>query len=146
MPTSCMTRSIRIEPISLDHGAVELNNQPAHSVRLIKVIDTSVPAAPPSVTASVPTHAKAGEQLRFSSVAATDQVPALSYHWDFGDGVVADGPSLTHTYTKTGTFNVRLAVDGLDGVAWQKGFSIVVRGTLRLMPPQRYTGSTVPLP
>lgn len=124
--------------LSLTGGAIELKNQETHSVRLIKIIDSSVPAAPPSVNASVPAHARVGEQVRFSSVANRNQVPALSCRWDFGDGVETDGATPTHTYTRTGSYKIQLRVDGLDGVAWQNSYSIVVADTAKIMPPQRY--------
>jgi hypothetical protein len=127
-------------PAALNNGTIQLDGQPAHSVRLIKIIDTSIAAAAPSVTATVPANAKANEQLVFSSVAAKDGVPALAYHWDFGDGVTDDGARLTHAYTDTGSYNVQLAVDGVDGVTWRKSFSVTVQGTLKPMPPQRYVG------
>jgi alpha-galactosidase len=125
-------------PVALNNRTIQLDGQPAHSVRLIKIIDTSIAAAAPSVTATVPANAKANEQLLFSGSAAKDGVPALAYHWDFGDGVTDEGARLTHAYTNTGSYNVQLAVDGVDGVTWRKSFPVIVRGTLKPMPPQRY--------
>jgi len=35
----------------------------------------------------------------------------LTYHWDFGDGTTADGPStIEHTYTKVGDYGIAVAV------------------------------------
>ncbi len=73
-------------PLEMTDGTIQLDGQPAHSVRLMKIIDTSISPAAPSITASVPSHAKAGQQLQFSGVASKGGVPALAYHWDFGDG------------------------------------------------------------
>jgi PKD repeat protein len=39
----------------------------------------------------------------------------VSYDWDFGDGVVAAGPTATHTYAAIGTFTARLTVTDNDG-------------------------------
>lgn len=125
-------------PVALDNGTIRLNGQLPHSVRLIKIIDASIPAAAPSITATVPTNAKVNQQLLFSSVAAKDGTPALAYHWDFGDGVLENGATLVHTYTETGTYPVVLMVEGIDGLAWQKSFSVTVQGILNLSPPQRY--------
>ncbi len=40
---------------------------------------------------------------------------ALTYHWDFGDGTKANGSAVTHTYTKTGTYDLKLTVSSADG-------------------------------
>ena len=127
-------------PQVMDHQILRLDNQPAHSVRLIKIIDTSIPAAKPSITYQVPSQAKIGEELQLSSEASKDGVPALAYHWDFGDGVVADGASLTHTYTAAGTYKVKFIAKGLDGIAAEKTFSIAVSGVVVLPAPRRYAG------
>ena len=34
----------------------------------------------------------------------------LTYHWDFGDGVTAEGVRVEHTYTQGGSYRVRLTV------------------------------------
>jgi alpha-galactosidase len=126
------------QPLALDHETLHLDNQPAHSVKLIKIIDPSIPAAAPSIAFQVPSQAKIGEEVEFSSVASKDGVPALAYHWDFGDGVTADGATLIHTYTAGGNYTVKFTAVGLDGKSAEKVFSIVVSGALNLPPPRRY--------
>jgi PKD repeat protein len=42
--------------------------------------------------------------------AATPHDPALSYHWDFGDGTTATGQAISHTFTSPGAYFVRLSV------------------------------------
>jgi alpha-galactosidase len=125
------------ETVTLDDGAVRLENQPPQSVRVIKLIDTSVAAAAPTVTAQVPTAANAGETIiltAFSTLSAQGDaggVPAVAFHWDFGDGTSADSPKVSHAYTRAGEFTIRLTVDGVDGVPAQKSFSVKVTGNLR---------------
>jgi len=128
------------QPIGIpDRETIRLENQPAHSVRLIKIIDHSIPAAAPSIAFQVPSQAKIGEEIEFSSVASKDGVPALANHWDFGDGVAADGAVLTHTYTAAGNYTVRFAAEGLDGKSAEKAFSIAISGQVVLPAPRRYT-------
>ncbi|MGH9761381.1 MAG: PKD domain-containing protein, partial [Blastocatellia bacterium] len=127
------------QSVVLHGGSLRLDNQPARSVRLIKIVDTSIDAAAPSVTAHVPDRAKIGESIKFFSQATADGVPAVGYQWDFGDGIVADGAAVTHAYTYGGTFSVKLKADGVDGIPAEKKFSIVVSGETKMSPPRRYT-------
>lgn len=41
----------------------------------------------------------------------------LNFHWDFGDGVQADGVQVYHTYIKAGTYSVRLRVRDGSGTS-----------------------------
>jgi PKD repeat protein len=119
------------ETVRLEGGAVRLENQPPQSARVIKVIDTSVAAAAPSATAQVPTAAIAGETITFSAQAEAGGVPAVAYHWDFGDGTSVDSPKASHAFTIAGEFAIHLTVDGVDGIPAQKNFSIKVTGNLK---------------
>jgi len=123
----------------MDHETLRLANQPAHSVKVIKIIDTSIPMAAPSIAIQVPSQAKTGEEIEFSSTVSKDGAPALAYHWDFGDGVVADGAILTHAYTAAGNYTVRFTAEGLDGDPAQKTVSIAVSGSVILPAPRRYS-------
>ncbi|MGC1450576.1 MAG: PKD domain-containing protein [Candidatus Sulfotelmatobacter sp.] len=119
------------ETVTLGGGAMELENQPPQSVRVIKLIDTSVAAAAPTVTAQVPAGTNTGETINLSAQAEAGGVPAVAYHWDFGDGTSADSPKASHAYTRAGEFTIRLTVDGVDGVPAQKNFSVKVTGNLK---------------
>ena len=122
------------ETAALADGAVRLENQPPQSVRMIKLIDKSVAAAAPTVTAQVPAAANAGETITLSARSAQAEaggVPAVAYHWDFGDGTSANSPTVSHAYTRAGEFTIRLTVDGVDGVPAHQNFSVQVTGNLR---------------
>jgi alpha-galactosidase len=122
------------ETVALVDGAVRLENQPPQSVRVIKLIDESIAAAAPTVTAKVPATANTGETIFFSALSAQAEaggVPAVAYHWDFGDGTSADRAKVFHAYTSAGDFTIRLTVDGVDGVPAQKNFSVKVTGNLK---------------
>ncbi|MFZ0951040.1 MAG: PKD domain-containing protein [Candidatus Sulfotelmatobacter sp.] len=124
--------------LAMDHETLRLDNQPAHSVKLIKIIDASIPPAAPSIAFKVPSQAKIGEEVEFSSATSKDGVPALACHWDFGDEVTANGSTLTHAYTAAGKYTVQFIAEGLDGKSAEKTFSIEVSGTMNLPPPRRY--------
>ena len=127
------------KPVAIQAGRLVIAHQPPHSVRLIKIIDTSVPAAAPSVTADVPKPAQAGEVIHLR---AADGVPTFSYHWDFGGGTTASGEAVSHTFTRAADYNVKLTVDGVDGIPAEKSFTIAVQGTLKtafhLLENRRY--------
>ena len=125
--------------IILHSGEIRVEAQAPHSVRLIKMIDDSIPAQAPSIAVTAPARGAVGAPLHFSaSPREKGGVPPLSYHWEFGDGVVADGANATHTYTRAGSYQVGLTVDGVDGVPYRNTSSVVVNGTQTLPPPQRY--------
>lgn len=117
-------------PISLERAELRLLDQPPHSVKVIKLIDSAVPAAAPTIMGHVPSEASMAIAIKLSSQAEPAGVPALAYHWDFGDGTAAGGPQVTHTYTTNGDFTVRLTVEGLDGLPAQQSFPVKVTGTL----------------
>jgi hypothetical protein len=112
--------------------------QPAHSVRMIKIVDEAAPAAAPSLTLEVPDHAKIDEELKLSCIADPNGVPALAYRWDFGDGTTEQSRQVQHTYTKAGNYTVRLVVEGVEGVPAEKQAAISVNGNITIAPPSRY--------
>jgi hypothetical protein len=122
---------------ALEGGAVRLQNQPPQSAVVIKLVDTGVAKAAPTVTARVPSQSKAGETIAFSAQADPDGVPALGYHWDFGDGTISEGAKVSHCYTRASDFTVRLTVDGPDDVPYEQSFSVGVTGQLKPTPQLR---------
>jgi hypothetical protein len=117
-------------------------SQLAHSVQVLKIIDTTIPARPPLVHTSHPSVAKAGETVSFSATAANPSDPVLSYQWDFGDGVSLKGHQVTHAYTHEGNYAVKLTALGLDGLSAVDSSQLQVSGAIatRFVPKanQRY--------
>jgi alpha-galactosidase len=127
------------------HPSVEKDSihieQPAHSVKVIKIIDTSVPAAPPSVSIQAPTTSKVSEDFSLFCNVDAAGVPALRFLWDFGDGTTQDGRQVRHAYTTPGQFSIRLVVEGVDGISAEKSATVSVRENVVLSPPSRYKPS-----
>jgi hypothetical protein len=121
----------------VEGGAIRIENQTPQSAVVIKLVDTAIAKAAPTVTAQVPSQSKAGETIALSAQSDPGDVPALGYHWDFGDGTVAEGSNVSHCYTRAGDFTVRLTVDGPDDVPYEKKFSIEVTGELKPTPQLR---------
>jgi hypothetical protein len=132
------------EGVPLQGGTLEIADQPAHSVRLIKLVDDSVPAAAPQVTIQAPASASAGQSIALSATLGSNSVPVLSYRWDFGDGTEAAGRSVSHTYTLAGSYTGSLTAKGIDGLSAHESFSITTAGTVRahydLSRNRRYAG------
>jgi alpha-galactosidase len=121
-------------PVPLMGSAEQIENQAPESVRVIKIIDNSLSPSAPTITADVPSVARAGETFPLSAQTEPSGVPAVSYLWDFGDGTSADGPKASHTYTRAANFTVRLTVQGIDGLPAVQSFSVKVTGNLRAYP------------
>jgi alpha-galactosidase len=115
-------------------GTVRIESQTPESVRVIKIVDNSVSASAPVITAKVPAVAKAGETFSLSAQAETTGVPAIDYRWDFGDGTSADGPHVSHTYTRAANFTIHLTAQGIDGLPAEQSFIVKVTGDLRAYP------------
>jgi alpha-galactosidase len=124
-------------PMPLASGALRIQNQLPESVRVIKLIDANIPAAAPTVQAQVPSAANAGETIHIVAQTEASGVPAVCYHWDFGDGTGASGPQVSHSYTRAAQFTIRLTVDGIAGVPAVLNFPINVTGTLTAFPTLR---------
>jgi alpha-galactosidase len=120
--------------VSLAGGVVRIESQAPESVKVIKLIDSTIPPTAPTVKVQPPSSANAGDTIRLSVPTESVGVPAIAYHWDFGDGISADGPQVSHAYTRAGQFTIRLTVDGVDSVPAVQVFPIQVTGTLKAFP------------
>jgi PKD repeat protein len=71
----------------------------------------SVGNEPPVAFAIVPATAFPGEILTFDGSGSSDPDGRITaWHWTFGDGTEREGEVVTHAYTATGTYAVRLTV------------------------------------
>jgi len=103
--------------------------QPQHSVRIFKIVNTGMAAQPPAVTANVASSGKAGEAIVFQA-ASDENNPALSYSWEFGDGVTLDGAKIAHAYTHAGTYTVRLKATGFAPMPNVQTFPVTITGSI----------------
>jgi PKD repeat protein/uncharacterized protein YraI len=67
---------------------------------------------PPQAVISGPTEAQVGQQVVFSAQnsGVAEGSHLTTFDWDLGDGTVAQGVDVTHTYTNPGDYQVTLAV------------------------------------
>jgi PKD repeat protein len=94
---------------------------------MLKIVDTSIPAAAPAVTLAAPENGTVAEAVAFSAAADS----GLSYLWKFGDGTTGAGAKANHTYTHAGDFTVELAVEGVDGLTARKTAHIRITGEIK---------------
>jgi hypothetical protein len=97
---------------------------------VLKIVDTSVPAQAPQVNADHPSSADAGKAVTFTASASDSGSPAVSYEWDFGDGVSAEGPQVRHAYTHAGDFVVTVHGKGVDDLTGESQFHLTVSGAI----------------
>jgi hypothetical protein len=125
------------ESLAVNNRSLLIPDQAPDSVRVIKIVDTNVPPAAPTITLRAPSTVNTGELFNASAQADPGGVPALRYHWDFGDGTSSDAAKVSHAYTREGVFTLRLTVEGVDGVPAQTDFDLRVSGLLPILPELR---------
>jgi alpha-galactosidase len=114
-------------------------NVPPHAVRMVKITDNSNPASVPEVKVDLPGKIETGRSEKFSARANAEGVPAISYHWDFGDGTSDEGAVVSHAYTHAGDFKVHLRVDGIEGAAFESDYPLSSAGTIdTIFRPEKY--------
>jgi alpha-galactosidase len=104
--------------------------QPAHSVRLIRLVDTGVPVTFPSIAVLSGKAAQVGQPISFQVEGSSTANPLLGYTWDFGDGVSGNGERPQHTFTHPGSYQVHVSAETLDGPTAPATQLIVVDGQL----------------
>ena len=115
-------------------GGVPIDNStlaitlPPHSVRMLMLIDRSVPETAPVFDAHAPADGRAGALLDLNTAAASADAPVLDYHWEFGDGVSAEGADVSHAYTQPGQYTVTVTATGLNGRTARKTLAISITG------------------
>jgi PKD domain len=74
---------------------------------------------PPHAAIVAPSTATIGAPASFSAAGSSDPDPGdvLTFSWDFGDGGTAEGFAPQHTYSKGGTFAVKLTVTDPTGLS-----------------------------
>ena len=106
---------------------LELTQKP-HSVRVLKLVDESVPLTDPRVEIRAAASAKAGDSVTFGASPSSGAAPVLACHWDFGDGSSSDGMTVTHSFTHAGEYLVRVTATGLGGTTSQQALTVPVSG------------------
>ncbi len=121
------TDVLRAGVVPIDNGPLAITLAP-HSVRMVKLIDTSVPETAPVFEVHAPADRQAGVLAEFHAAAGGADAPVLGYHWEFGDGVSADGTDVCHAYTQAGPYTVTVTATGLSGQTARRALAISITG------------------
>jgi PKD repeat protein/plastocyanin len=94
----------------------------------VQVVVGNPPAnqAPTVQVAADPRSGTAPVTVRFTSAASDPDGDQLLYVWEFGDGGMAGGPSVSHRYTEVGTYTAKLTVTDPDGATGSATVTITV--------------------
>ncbi|HYT21487.1 MAG TPA: PKD domain-containing protein [Candidatus Polarisedimenticolia bacterium] len=115
---------------------------PPHSARVLKIVNTGVPARPPVIKVDHMPSVGTGAVATFRAQPATPSDAVVTCSWNFGDGVTLEGTEVSHAYTKPGTYQVVVTAAGLGGLSTEEHFSLTVVGSVstRFAPgeKQRY--------
>ncbi len=85
-------------------------------------------AVPVTFTSPNALSCRAPHTVNFSGISPG----STTWFWDFGDGTTGSGQNTTHTYTDTGSFTVRLAVNNNFGCS----NSLPITNFVRISPPK----------
>ncbi len=119
--------------VDLANGNLRIQKQPAHSVRLIKIVDNSVPPSEPSLKLQIPDRAELEVPVHVSATLNPGSSPVIKYTWDFGDGVTEQGATADHAYTRNGEYQIVLKTTGLNGQTTTHSSQITAQGTLKTL-------------
>lgn len=115
-----------LAPVEPPHGRTKAGKQGGKSGRVLLIglgvvgagaaayfatRDTNSAPAPGSISANPQTGLIAVTSFSFAAQGSADpDGDALAYSWDFGDGQMAAGQAVSHTYSTAATFNIVLTV------------------------------------
>jgi hypothetical protein len=117
------------QALSGARGALTVE-QPAHSVRTFKLLDSATPLPHLTVSAKPLQEGHTGDELVFSAIPSNAEYPVLTYEWSFGDGVATVAPTPTHTYTAAGIYVVNVKTTFLGGNTAEDHFKVSIKGVM----------------
>ena len=83
-------------------------------------------AAPAIASLTGDTNVNEGDTANFSLTATDPGNDELNYTWDFGDGEVATGKDVSHTFANNGSYTITATVTDDDGAATSSTIEVTV--------------------
>lgn len=84
---------------------------------IVRVDDPLTGAEAPVAVISAPGQGQTGQPVTFDASQSTAKNPIVSWQWNFGDGANANGPTVPHSFSAPGSYNVTLTVTDNQGQA-----------------------------
>ena len=110
----------------------------ACALALLTFVPAAAGAAPTFSIEAAPVAGEAPLQVTFAA-----RGDAAAYHWEFGDGSSADGPSVEHTYA-AGRWTATATAQSAGGESTIQSVAVTAYGlTLTARNPARYGGRTL---
>ncbi|VEP17781.1 Outer membrane adhesin like proteiin (fragment) [Hyella patelloides LEGE 07179] len=93
----------------------------------ISTIDVTVNNVTPVINEIIGnTDVLEGEEVTYSAIAIDSGNDTLSYNWNFGDGMGAEGQNITHTFADNGNYTITLTVTDDDGASTNSTLDVTV--------------------
>jgi len=111
---------------------VKLTTKDDFNVSNSSIKEITIENKKPSVDFDLhPEKAKVGEKISFKDLSTDIDGYIVSWHWDFGDGTASNQQNPNHSYSKQGTYTVKLTVkDNYGGTStFEKTIEIKARET-----------------
>ena len=121
------------KPIATPNQSSVVLDMPPHSARVLKIVNTGVPAKPPIIKVEHLPSLKTGAAATFRAQPATSDDVVVTYRWSLGDGVTLEGQEVSHAYTKPGAYQVVVTAIGLTGLSTEDSFRLTVSGSVSTM-------------
>lgn len=91
---------------------------------------------PPIAVISSPSEGRVNQPIKFDADRSRrGDHRIVDYEWDFGDGTVADGKEVRHTFTTPDTYRVRLTVRDSAGLRDRTSINIKIKDKLEADTP-----------
>ena len=112
-----------------DVSLVVIDNQGSSGTSSTTVTIESQQNRPPAAIIDGQTNGNAGNLIQFNGIKSSDpdsEDKIVSYAWDFDDGANGTGQYANHTYSKSGTYAVRLTVTDSKGATDSDAITIEI--------------------
>jgi len=119
----------------------DIDDSTSYSVKMVTIVDTPAPVA----VISAPSEAKQGEEVTLNGSASYDPDGTIvNWTWDFGDGNIEEGITVTHTWEEIGTYLIQLTVRDNNGSIAIANSIILIRYIYeQIIPISAGTGVTI---
>jgi len=101
-----------------------------------QTVDVGERQAPQALFTFSPSQPSVLDSVRFSDTSSDADGQVVSWKWEFGDGTTSADRNPTHTYSRKGTFTVKLTVTDSNGLTGTKSQTLSV---VNLPPDASFT-------